>query len=69
VNECLSASWLRHYATSRQVAGSISDDAIEIFNLPNTSSRNMARGSTQSLAEMSTRNLPAGKGLPAGVLG
>jgi hypothetical protein len=26
----------------------------------------MALGSTQPLAEMSTRNLPEGKGLPAG---
>jgi hypothetical protein len=29
------------------------------------SSRNMALGSTQLLTEMSTRNLPAGKGWPA----
>jgi hypothetical protein len=28
---------------------------------PNTSSRTMAKGSTQSLAEISARNLPAGK--------
>jgi hypothetical protein len=34
-------------------------------NLPNPSSRNMALGSTQPLTEMSTRNLPGGKGQPA----
>jgi hypothetical protein len=28
------------------------------FNLPNTSSRTIALGSTESLTEMSTRNLP-----------
>jgi hypothetical protein len=35
------------------------------FNLPNPSNRNMALGSTQPLTEMSTRNLPGGKGQPA----
>jgi hypothetical protein len=35
------------------------------FNLPNPSSRNMALGSTQPLTEMSTRNIPGGKGRPA----
>jgi hypothetical protein len=30
-------------------------------NIPNASSRTMARGSTQPLTEMSTRNLPGGK--------
>jgi hypothetical protein len=32
--------------------------------LKNPSSRTMALGSTQSLTEMSTRNLPGGKGRP-----
>jgi hypothetical protein len=32
------------------------------FNWPNSSSRNMALGSTQPLTEMSNRNLPGGKG-------
>jgi hypothetical protein len=32
-------TWLRHYATSRKVAGSIPDEVIEIFNQPNPSSR------------------------------
>jgi hypothetical protein len=54
-------SWLRHYATSRKVAGSILDEVIGIFNLPSPSSRTMALGSTHPLTEMSTRNLPEGK--------
>jgi hypothetical protein len=56
-------SWLRHYATSWKVTGSI-PDVIGFFNLPNPSSRNMALGSTQPLTEKSTRNLPGGKGWP-----
>ena len=28
---CWCRSWLRHYATSRKVAGSIPDSVIEIF--------------------------------------
>jgi hypothetical protein len=35
------------------------------FNLPNPFSRNTALESTERLTEMSTRNLPRGKGLPA----
>jgi hypothetical protein len=42
---------------------SIPDEVIEFFNWPNPSSRIMALGST--LTEMSTRNLPGGKGRPA----
>jgi hypothetical protein len=56
---------LRHYATSRNVAGSIPDEIIGFFKWPNPSSRTMALGSTQSITEMSTRNLPGGKGRPA----
>jgi hypothetical protein len=56
-------SWLRYYAKSRKVAVSIPVEVIGFFfNLPNISSRNMALGSSQPLTEMSTRNLPAGKG-------
>jgi hypothetical protein len=33
---------------------------IFFFNLPNPSRRTMGLGSTQSLTEMSTRNLPGG---------
>jgi hypothetical protein len=51
-------SWLRLYATSRKVAGSILDEVIELFNWPNPSSRIMALGSTQPLTEMSTSKLP-----------
>jgi hypothetical protein len=58
-------SWLRHYATSRKVAGSIPDELIGFFNWPNPSSSTMALGSTQPLTEMSTRNLPGCKGRPA----
>jgi hypothetical protein len=40
-------------------------DEVDFFNLPNPSSRIMALGSTHPLTEMSTRNLPGGKGRPA----
>jgi hypothetical protein len=40
-------------------------DYVDLFNLPNPSSRTMALGSTQPLTEMSTRNLPGGKKQPA----
>jgi hypothetical protein len=53
---------LRHYATSRKVVGSIVDEGIGFFNLPNSSSRTMALGLTQPLTEISTRNLPVGEG-------
>jgi hypothetical protein len=36
----------------------------DFFSLPNPSSRTMALRSTQPLTEMSTRNLPGGKGRP-----
>jgi hypothetical protein len=38
---------------------------VDFFNLPNSSSRTMALGSTQPLTEISTRNLPGGKKRPA----
>jgi hypothetical protein len=57
-------SSLRHYATSRKDEGSIPRKVIGFFNWPNPSSRTMALGSTQPLTEMSTRNLPVGKGRP-----
>jgi hypothetical protein len=38
---------------------------IGFFNLSNPSSRTMVLGSTQPLTEMSTRNLPLGKGGPS----
>jgi hypothetical protein len=39
--------------------------SLDFFNWPNRSSRTMTLGSTQPLTEMSTRNLPWGKGWPA----
>jgi hypothetical protein len=51
-------------ATSRK-AGSIPDEVIGIFNWHNPFSRTMALGSIQPLREMSSRNLPRGKGRPA----
>jgi hypothetical protein len=56
---------LRHYDTNRKVSAPISDEVIEFLNRPNSSSRTMALGSTQSPTEMSTRNLPGGKKRPA----
>jgi hypothetical protein len=48
-----------------ELAGSIPDEVIGFFNWPDPSSCTMALGSTQPLAEMSTRNLPGGKGRSA----
>jgi hypothetical protein len=45
--------------------GSIPNEVIRSFNLPNPSSGITALGFTQSLTEMSTRNLPGGKERPA----
>jgi hypothetical protein len=47
-------------------AGLIPDEVSAFFIWPNPSSRTMALGSTQSLTEMSIRNIPGGKGPPAG---
>jgi hypothetical protein len=57
--------WLRHYAASRKVAGSIPDEVIGFLNPLNRSSLTMALGSTQPLREMSAKNLPGGKRRPA----
>jgi hypothetical protein len=46
-------------ATSWKVAGS-SPNEVDFVNLNNPSSRIMALGSTQTLTEMNTRNLPGG---------
>jgi hypothetical protein len=40
-------------------------DEVDIFNLPNPSSRTMSLGSTQRLTEMGTRNFPGNKKRPA----
>jgi hypothetical protein len=66
----------RHYGVRGNVAGwgttlqagrsrDRIPDEVYFFNLPNPSSRTMALGSTQPLIEMSTRNIPGGKGRPA----
>jgi hypothetical protein len=47
-----------------KIAGLIPDEVIGFFNLPKSSSRTMALGSAQPLTEMSTRNVPGGKGRP-----
>ena len=46
--------------TSKKVTGSIPDGVIEIFRRLNPSGRTTALGSTQSLTEMSTRNISLG---------
>jgi hypothetical protein len=51
INESLLIITMRHYATSRNVAGSIPDEVIGFFNWPNPSSRFMALGSTQPLQQ------------------
>jgi hypothetical protein len=53
-----------HYATSRKVVVSILDKVIGFFNWSNPSSCTMTLVSTQPLTEMSTKNLPGGKGRP-----
>jgi hypothetical protein len=69
VIEIVHVTILGHYATNRKIAGSIPDEVVVFllffFNLPDPSSRTMALGFTQPLTEMSTRNLPEGKGRPS----
>jgi hypothetical protein len=48
-----------------KVTGLIADEFIGFSSWPNPSSRIMGLGSTQPLTEISTRNLPGGKGGPA----
>jgi hypothetical protein len=52
---------VEHCATSRKVAGSIHNEIIDVFNLPDPFSLTVALGLTQPLTEMSTRNLRVGK--------
>jgi hypothetical protein len=40
-------------------------DEVDVFNLPNPSSRTMALESTQSLTEISTTNFPGSKKWPS----
>ena len=53
-------SWLRRCTTSRNVAGSIPDSFFQIFHWHNPSGHTMALGLTQSLTEMSTRDISWG---------
>jgi hypothetical protein len=46
---------VRRNAVSRKDTGSSPDEVIKFFTLPDTSSRTIALGLTQSLTEMSTR--------------
>jgi hypothetical protein len=46
------------------VAVSIPDKIVGFLNWLNPSNHTVALGSTQPLTEMSTRNLPGGKGRP-----
>lgn len=48
---------LRHCSASRKVAGSIVDETHCDFSLLNPSGRTMALGPTQSLTEISTRDI------------
>jgi hypothetical protein len=50
--------WLSHYATSRNVAVSIPDEDSSFFNWPNSSGLTVALGSTESLTELTTKNVP-----------
>jgi hypothetical protein len=56
---------MKHCTTSRKVAGSILNEAIGFSNSPNSSSHTKTLRSTLPQTEMSTRNLPGGKRLPA----
>jgi hypothetical protein len=56
------AQWLRRYATSRTVPGSIPGGVTGFFSDIFPSDRTMALGSNQPLVKMSTRNIPGGKG-------
>jgi hypothetical protein len=48
----------------RKVVGSLPNEIVGFFSLPNPSSLTVVLGSTQRLTEMSTWNIPGGKGRP-----
>jgi hypothetical protein len=60
---CGHICWSSNHFLRQTVTESITN--IQFFNWPNPSSRTMALGPTQPVTEMSTRNLPGGKGRPA----
>jgi hypothetical protein len=51
-------SWFRHCATNRKFAASNPDEVTEFFNSPNHYILTVVLGSTQSLTESGTRNVP-----------
>jgi len=53
-------SWLRHCATSQKILSSIPDGVTGIFHWHNPSGHIMILGLTQTLIEMSTRNISCG---------
>jgi hypothetical protein len=55
---------LRRCDTSREAESLTSNEVMEFFKLTNPSSRTLVLGSTQLLTQMSTRDLPVGKGRP-----
>jgi hypothetical protein len=55
-----------NYTTSQKVTGSIPNELIEFFNLPNPCSRIMAFVSTQSPTSNGIRVLPLGGGVKRG---
>jgi hypothetical protein len=57
--------WRNLLSTSSLVTGLIPNEVIGFLNCPVPSSCTMVLESTQPLTEMSTRDLPGGKGLPA----
>jgi hypothetical protein len=48
--------WLRHYATSRKVAGLKSDEVIEFYQLPSSFRQQKGQEFPQLLTEMGTRD-------------
>jgi hypothetical protein len=55
-------SWLRHSVASQNIAGSIPDEVTGFLIGSNLPSRITDLELTQHLTEMSTTNLPGGKG-------
>jgi hypothetical protein len=53
-------------AADEKVAGSIPDETIEFFYLPNPSNRTMALGLSPPVTEMGTRNILGDKAWPVG---
>jgi hypothetical protein len=56
----LLTGWLRFWATSQKVAGSIPNGVIGTFRRLSPSGHTIALGSTQPLTEMSIRNISWG---------